>query len=210
MLRSAHVLLLVFLLIAGSVLVPSAAQAFERFTGPSLDVPVEQTEVDPEAAALVRRLMRRSELVPPHKVLGTISLVSMLVGQGVGIFNHVALSSGGLTREQATPTLMVHRLAVSTAVTSYFISGLLAWGMPGPDGTPRTKRFSSMHGGRRAHVALSIAHGLALATTVALGAVSSFATRDTAAWDATVTAHHVAAATTSLLIVFAVTIRAGG
>ena len=105
---------------------------------------------------------------------------------------------------------MTHRIAVTTTVSTYFVAGLLAWTMPGPDGAPASRKpFPSLVGGRRVHVALSIAHGLAMAATIALGAVSSFATRDTPAWNATVTAHHVAAATTTVLLVVAIGARSG-
>lgn len=86
--------------------------------------------------------------------------------------------------------------------------GLLAWTMPGPDGTPASKRLSAqMSRGRRAHIALSVAHGIAMVATVTLGMVSSMATKDTPAWDGTIVAHHAAAAATTTLMLVGVGLR---
>jgi hypothetical protein len=204
----ARLALLSLALLVGLTVAPATASAFE----PTFELTglAPESDVDPEAAALVRRLMRRTEMVRAHRALASISLLSLFTAQGFGIFNHAALNGGELTREQLAPTLMTHRLFAATAVSTWFAAGMVAWTMPGPDGSPaRRKLFPPLGSGRRVHVALSIAHGLAMAATVALGAVSSFATRDTPAWNATVTAHHVAAATTSVLIVVAIGARSG-
>ena len=161
-----------------------------------------------EAEALVRRLGRRTSMVRAHRAFASIATLSLFVAQGFGMFNHIALSSGGLTREEALPTLMTHRLMATTAVSTYFVAGMLAWTMPGPDGRPPgARRFADLRDGRRVHASLSVAHALAMAATIALGAISSFATRDTPAWNGTVIAHHVAAATTGGLLVVAIGAR---
>jgi hypothetical protein len=201
-----------FVAIAGVLaLLLVAAPTTARATGL---LPLGAVEHEPavlEAEALVLRLSRRSHMVRAHRAFASIATLSLFVAQGFGIFNHIALSSGGLTREEALPTLMTHRLMATTAVSTYFVSGLLAWTMPGPDGRPAgARRFADLRGGRRVHASLSIAHAIAMVATIALGAVSSFATRDTPAWTGTVIAHHVAAATTGGLLVVAIGARSQG
>lgn len=159
------------------------------------------------AQLLVKRLLARGKTVRAHRVLGVVSMTSMFAAQGFGLGNHIALSQG-VSRDALGPTLNVHRALALTAVSTYFVSGVLAWTMPGPDGTPASKRLSPrMSRGRRAHIALSVAHGIAMVATVTLGTVSSFATRDTPAWNGTIVAHHAAAATTTTLLLLGVGLR---
>ncbi len=159
------------------------------------------------APVLVKRLMARGKTVRAHRAFGVVSVASMFAAQGFGIGNHIALDRG-VSRDDLGPTQNVHRALALTAVSTWFVSGMLAWTMPGPDGTLASKRLSpQMSRGRRAHIALSVAHGIAMAATVSLGMVSSFATKDTPAWNGTIVAHHAAAATTTTLLLLGVGMR---
>ncbi len=169
--------------------------------------PGQTAEEQRAADALVKRLVARGKTVRAHRVLGVISATSMFAAQGFGLGNHIALGQG-VRRDALGPTQNVHRALALTGVSTYFVSGLLAWTMPGPDGTPASKRLSpQMSRGRRAHIALSVAHGLAMVATVSLGMVSSYATKDTPAWTGTIVAHHAAAATTTTLLMLGVGLR---
>lgn len=175
--------------------------------GPQTPVSSESSEDREAAERLVKRLLARPKLVEGHRVLGMVAVTSMFAAQGFGIGNHIALDRG-VSREALAPTLNVHRALALTAVSTWFGAGVVAWSMPGPDGTPASKRLSPAMGrGRRAHIALSIAHGVAMAATVSLGLVSSFATRDTPHWTGTLVAHHSAAATTTTLLLLALGLR---
>lgn len=90
---------------------------------------------------------------------------------------------------------------------AYFTTGALAWGLPRkglPGVLPLQYRPRT-----RAHVALSVAHGIAMGTTLALAAAHAAVEPDTAAWQAINGSHALAGfATAGLVLAAGLTLRA--
>ena len=177
---------------------------------PLPDVPSSSVESEvPDVEVIRARIEKRTKMVKAHQGLGALAAISMFTAQGFGLFNRIALGEGLLTRDELAPTLNLHRVFVSLTLVSYASAGVVALAMPGPGGTRASK---GLIGGpkvlRNVHIGLSIAHAVAMATTITTGILQAHVYKDTPAWDGLVTTHHIAASTTAgLLLTAAFVIR---
>lgn len=210
-------LLVVTLLLA--LATPPAASAATPLVAPAPttlnllplpDVPSAAVESEvPDVEVIRARIEKRTKMVKAHQGLGALAAISMFTAQGFGLFNRIALGEGLLTRDELAPTLNLHRVFVSLTLVSYASAGVVALAMPGPGGTRASK---GLIGGprvlRNVHIGLSIAHAVAMATTLTTGILQAHVYKDTPAWDGLVTTHHIAASTTAgLLLTAAFVIR---
>jgi len=192
-------------LFLGALLVPTSAQAgpldsplAPRFAL-ELDWPTDSQSDDEdgelsieERRAIQNRLKLRRKLVDVHQAFSIVAAGSIIAADILGIANKVALDSGAPIRSKLDNPLMAHRVLAGTALTSYLGAGIVAWTMPPAlrlnQGQGNSKKLDS----GKLHVALSIIHGIAMATVITTGVLQANVTPAGRGWDALVTTHSVA------------------
>ncbi len=172
--------------------------------GATADNPAEPGGDDSAEALRVtlERLEIRRGMLTAHQVMAWTSLSTLFAAQAVGMVNRVSLQSGSPMRANLEPSLAIHRVLAGTAISTYYGAGMMAWLAPGPGGTMRAsdKGISKWDNTRDKHIALSIAHNISMALTIATGALmaNGFASKD---WDGMVVAHTISAFTTGFLMI---------
>ena len=155
-----------------------------------------------ERRKIQARLKVRRAMAEAHQVMA-FTTAGLIIAAGVfGVINLVALDMGDPTYRNLKPSLGVHRVLAGAAVGTYFASGVLAWAMPpayksnlaGPAG--RKKKADSGD----IHVALSVAHGVGMATMLATGLLMANAA-DNSAWEPLVVTHTAVGFTTAAMVI---------
>jgi hypothetical protein len=190
-------------------LLPSLARAealSRSSAGPSrlLGTPTQsQTDLSvEERRAIQERLKVRRAMAEAHQVLAFTTAGLIIAAEVFGVVNLVSLDRGDPTYRQLKPSLGVHRVLAGAAMGTYWASGVLAWAMPraynanlaGPTG--RKKKTDS----GELHAALSVAHGIGMATMLATGILmANVAEND--AWEPLVVTHTAVGFTTAALVI---------
>jgi len=161
------------------------------------DKPVELT-LD-ERRRIQARLKLRRKMVPIHQTLAFVTAGTIIAAEVVGLVNKVALETGRPKRADLNGSLILHRVLVTTATSTYLSTGIIAWTMPSAyQRQTKTKKKKADSGD--AHVALSVVHGIAMGTVIATGLLQANAATGTT-WDTLVGIHTAAGITAATAIV---------
>ena len=182
---------------------PSASR-YELVWGPAesgrRDASVAELSVE-ERKKIQAQLKLRRKLADVHQVLAFTTTGFILAAEVVGVINLVGLDTGSPTYDRLKPSLGSHRVLVGAALSTYLASGIAAWAMPPAykanvaAATPGRKKVDSGD----LHVALSVGHGIGMATMLATGILMANVA-DNKAWQPLAVAHTAAGFTTAALV----------
>ncbi len=144
---------------------------------PAHAVPVEGDVDVVELHRTLKVLSTRRSMLTAHQVLAWTSAWTIIAAASVGTVNRIALETGNIPRADMEPLLGLHRSLAATAITTYWSAGVVAWTMPSPSARREHKGLSSYKSTRNTHIALSIAHNIAMGLVTVTGVLQANAIR---------------------------------
>lgn len=173
---------------------------------PTVEVPREQQSMADlsveERRAIQERLKVRRQLAEVHQVLAFTTSGLIVAAEVFGVINLVSLDKGDPPYRDLKGSLAAHRILAGASLGTYFAAGLTAWAMPpaykanlAAQPTTGKKKVDSGD----VHVALSVAHGIGMATMLATGVLMANVA-DNKAWEPLVATHTAVGFTTAALV----------
>lgn len=157
---------------------------------------------DVDAAELHRTLKvlhTRRQMLTAHQILAWTSAWTIIAAAAVGTVNRIALETGNIPRRNMEPLLGLHRGLAATAITTYWSAGVVAWTMPSPSARREHKGLSDYKSTRNTHIALSIAHNIAMGLVTVTGVLQANVLRPKE-WQPLMATHTAAAVTAAGLV----------
>ena len=154
--------------------------------------PTDDTVDAEELRATLAVLHTRRQMLTAHQVLGGMSAALIIAAASVGTINRIALETGNIRRSEMEPLLGLHRGLAGAAIGTYWSAGVLAWTMPSPSGRRADKGISRSKSTRDKHIALSIAHNIAMGLVTVTGVLQANVLRPKD-WQPLMVTHTVAA-----------------
>jgi hypothetical protein len=154
-----------------------------------------------ERQKIQARLKLRRKMVPVHQTFALLAAGFIVATEVVGTINSAALEEGEPRYKDLKPGFAMHRALALTSFSLYLTAGMIAWTMPEPfvlratGAAPDKKKADS----GEIHKALSLAHGIGMATMAATGLLMANVA-DNRAWPVLKTVHAVTGYTTATLI----------
>ena len=163
------------------------------------DAGVDELSVE-ERKKIAAQLKLRRKLADVHQVLAFTTTGLLTAAVVFGAINVAALDRGSPAYASLKPSLGTHRVLAGAALSTYFAAGLSAWAMP-----PAYKANVAARAGKKKadsgdiHVALSVGHGIGMATMLATGLLMANVA-DNRAWKPLAAAHTAVGFTTAALV----------
>lgn len=153
-----------------------------------------------ERKKIQAQLKLRRKLADVHQVLAFTTTGLILAAEVVGAINIAALDKGSPVYGNLKPSLGTHRVLAGAALSTYFAAGFTAWAMP-----PAYKANIGVKSGKKkvdsgdVHVALSVGHGIGMATMLATGLLMANAA-DNKAWKPLAVTHTTVGFATAAMV----------